>query len=383
MLSRLVLIAAIAAVPIDSAAQDPRFRYPAPPAGTVDVQKDVAYATADGVRLVMDVFRPTKTGGARLPALVFFNTAVGEQKTTAFGGFYGSWAQTAASKGIVAIVPDLRPGNQPHDFQKLLSHLVERAADYGVDADAIAVYAGSGNVYTALPVIQDPRQTTVKAAVMYYGSAAVTEFRRDLPLLYVRAGLDRPALNRDITELASRAISQNAPVTLLNHPTGHHAFEALDDDDATRDIIDRTLDFVKRATAPTYQAAVRKALPEAVAADHVVTGNFGQAAKQYAELVAARPDDARLRLAYGEALLGDAQYATACAEFERLKGKGLGPRDLGLPAARACMQSGDADTAIAWLRSIPQRFLPTDVPKEPVFAPLQERADFRALFEPR
>jgi dienelactone hydrolase len=331
----------------------------------------------------MDVFRPAKTAGARLPALVFFNTAVGEQKTTAFGGFYGSWAQTAASIGIVAIVPDLRSGNQPQDFQKLVSHLVERAADYGVDADAIAVYAGSGNVHTALPVIQDPRQTAIKAAVMYYGSAAVTEFRRDLPVLYVRAGLDRPALNRDITELASRAISQNAPFTLLNHPTGHHAFEALDDDDATRDIIDRTLDFVKRATAPTYQAAVRKALPEAVAAGRVVTGNFGQAAKQYAELVAAQPDNARLRLAYGEALLGDAQYATACAEFERLKGKGLGPRDLGLPAARSCMQKGDADAAIAWLRSIPQRFLPTDVAKEPVFAPLQERADFRALFEPR
>jgi hypothetical protein len=88
-------------------------------------------------------------------------------------------------------------------------------------------------------------------------------------------------------------------------------------------------------------------------------------------------------LAYGEALLGDAQFATACAEFEKLKGKGLGPRDLGLPAARACMQKGDADTAIAWLRSIPQRFLPTSVQSDPIFAAVQNRADFRALFQPR
>ena len=252
-----------------------------------------------------------------------------------------------------------------------------------MDPDAIAVYAGSGNVNTAFPLLQDPRQTAIKAAVMYYGSAVVSDFRRDLPVLYVRAGLDRPALNRDITELASRAISQNAPVTLLNHPTGHHAFEAFDDDDATREIIDRTLDFVKRATAQPYQAAMRKALPEATAAASMVVGNYAQAAKQYAELVAARPDDARMRLAYGEALLGDAQYATACAEFERLKGKGLGPRDLGLPAARACMQKGDADAAIAWLRTIPRQFLPADVAKEPVFAPLQDRPDFQALFEPR
>jgi hypothetical protein len=328
MLLRIFVAAVIVAGPA-GAAQDLRFRYPAPPAGTVDVQKDVLYGTADGTRLLMDVYRPAAAGTARHPLLIFFNTAVGPQKTTAFGGFYGSWAQTAASKGIVGIVPDLRQGNQAQDFQKLVTHLAERAADYG--------------------------------------AAVINEFRRDLPVLYIRAGLDRPPLN----------------VTLLNHPTGHHAFEALDDDDATRDIIDRTLDFVKRATAAPYQAAMRKALPEATAASHVVTGNYGQAAKLYAELVAAHPDDARLRLAYGEALLGDKQFATACSEFERLKGKGLGPRDLGLPAARACMQTGDAEAAIAWLRAIPQRFLPGDVAKDPVFASIKSRADFRALFEPR
>ena len=112
-------------------------------------------------------------------------------------------------------------------------------------------------------------------------------------------------------------------------------------------------------------------------------GNFAEAAKTYASLVASRPEEPTLRLAYGEALLGDKQFVTACAEFERLKGKGLGYRDLGLPAARACMQKGDPDAAIAWLRSIPQRFLPPSVAKEPVFASIQERPEFQALFQPR
>ena len=103
----------------------------------------------------------------------------------------------------------------------------------------------------------------------------------------------------------------------------------------------------------------------------------------YADLVAARPDDARLRLSYGEALLGNAQYAEACGELEKLKGKGLGPRDLGLPAARACMLKGDADAAMAWLKTIPTRFLPPDVQNERAFAPLKSREDFRALFPSR
>jgi len=34
------------------------------------------------------------------------------------------------------------------------------------------------------------------------------------------------------------------------------------------------------------------------------------------------------------------QFATACAEFDRLRDKGLGSRDLGLPAARVRAEGG-------------------------------------------
>jgi tetratricopeptide (TPR) repeat protein len=115
---------------------------------------------------------------------------------------------------------------------------------------------------------------------------------------------------------------------------------------------------------------------------YLLTGNFRQAVSTYAELLAGRPDDARLRLAYGEALLGVAQYAAACAEFEKLKGRGLGYRDLGVPAARACAQKGDADAAVAWLASIRPRFRPVELATGPAFASLRSRADFRALFPP-
>jgi hypothetical protein len=117
------------------------------------------------------------------------------------------------------------------------------------------------------------------------------------------------------------------------------------------------------------------------AAGQVVVGNFREGAAGYARLVAAQPGNARLRLSYGEALLGNQEFAEPCSEFEKLRGKGLGPRDLGLPAARACVQQGDPDAAMAWLRSIPKRFLPPSVRDESVFAPLAGRADFKALFQ--
>ena len=86
--------------------------------------------------------------------MIFFNRAAGADRKW---DFYASWARTAASKGLVAIVPDIRSGSEDEDFKFLLAHLQKRAADYGIDG--IAVYAASGNVSAALPALQDPKLT--------------------------------------------------------------------------------------------------------------------------------------------------------------------------------------------------------------------------------
>jgi hypothetical protein len=48
---------------------------------------------------------------------------------------------------------------------------------------------------------------------------------------------------------------------------------------------------------------------------------------------------------------------------------------------RSDWYSCNPDAAIAWLRSIPARYLPPSVGQDPAFAALRDRQDFRALFE--
>jgi hypothetical protein len=187
-------------------------------------------------------------------------------------------------------------------------------------------------------------------------------------------------MNGGINTVLTRALAQNAPLTLVNDATAHHAFEISDPDAVTVHTIDRTLEFVGHATAPAYQAALRAGMPEAGAMAQIGTGHYDRAAEIYAGMLRDRPEDARLRLAYGEALLGARQFAAACAEFEKLKGADLGARDRGLPAARACLQGGDTAAAVAWLATIPARFLGrADLERDPVLAPLLERPDVQAL----
>jgi dienelactone hydrolase len=345
------------------------------PASGIRVSNDVVYASSGETTLRMDVYRPPSRDAA--PALVFFIRAMGPERHQPV---YDAWARAAASHGIVAVLPDLRTGHEVDDFDALLAHLGAHPQTLGLDANRIAAFAASGNVASAFPAFEDSRRTNIKAAVIYYGTGDVVEFRRDLPVFYVRAGLDRPSANQAIVALASRAVLANAPVTLVNHESGHHGFELVDSDAASRDTIERTLDFVARATSAAYQSALRDGMAESGAAAAVLAGRFDDAVTVYRPLVAAHPDDMRMRLALGEALLGNREYVPACAEFAKLKGADLGARDLGIPAAESCALAGDGDAAVAWIAGIPVRFRPPDLANDPAFASLRGRADFQALF---
>lgn len=252
-----------------TSAQQWPLHFPEPSADAVRVSKDIRFAATDTTSLLMDVYRPNDASTSS-PALIFYTLYwPGEGASLRQSDWYKSWARVAAAHGIVAVVPDLRAepgtGNATtpvrawgDDFQRLVAHLSEHAEAYGVDPARIALYAASGAAWAALPAVEDTMQSAIKAAVIYYGSANIQSFRRDLPLLWIRAGRDSERTNSAIASASSLALSQNAPVTLLNHPTGRHAFEGRDNNAATRAIIEQTLAFVKYATMPDFQAAIRQ-----------------------------------------------------------------------------------------------------------------------------
>jgi len=50
--------------------------------------------------------------------------------------------------------------------------------------------------------------------------------------------------NQSIDEFVTIASQRNIPITFMNHPTGEHAFDILNDDARTRAIIKATLVFL-------------------------------------------------------------------------------------------------------------------------------------------
>ena len=358
---------------LSARAQDHGIYYPVPPPSSWRVTSGIRYGGSDS--MLMDVYRPANVTYP-VPVLLFHTMGAQRQNP-----IYAAWARIAASRGVVGVLADLGSRTFADDYRAAVGYLMGHGRELGVDTAAIVAMGSSGNGYNVFRAVQNEPDPRIKAVVVYYSGTDVTRLRRDLPVLYIRAGLDRPPVNAGIDSLVARALAQNAPITVVNFPAGHHGFDGTDDNAITRDLVDQTIEFVKRVTTTSYRAALTAGIGYAEAAAHVSMGDFAFAARAYAELVARSPDDAQLRLSYGEALLGDHQFAKACREFESLKGKGLGRRDLGLPAARACLNAGDPDLAMTWLNSIPRRFLPPTVKDDPAFAALGNRADFKALFE--
>ena len=368
----VVLLASIAC------SQELRFVYPVP-APADFTQRNLVYKQSGQTGLSIDLFsQPTPLARSHCPCSQF--------STVLVVGSCGLRRNLKAGRkprpyGLAAITAETTADHAAEDLDSLAFYLRQHAEDLGIDPERLVVIAWSDNVSAGLPAVEDTQRKAIKAAVIYYGSADVPQVRLDLPVLFVRAGLDQPLTNQSFDRRIAAGIAANAPWTVVNYPGGHHGFDVSDDNELSREVIEETFRFAQLAISGSHQSALHGGLAEASAAGAMFTEDFARAGALYHELVAAHPQDARLLLAYGNALSGAKQYKEARAQFDRAKViGGLGARDLGLPAAKACALDHDPDAATVWLKTIPPPFLPASVQSDAAFAALRDRADFQALF---
>ena len=373
----LVLLATLCTACV---AQSPDLVVPQPAPEAVRLIQDLTYRTLGKEKLALDAFLPTHLQSEKLPVVIIFN---------GFGGSYmrtspqaHAWARLAATHGFVAITADTSPDRLMEDFDALVAYLKQHEPDFHVDSDRVTIIAWSGNVQNALRTIEDPTRKSVKAAVILYGAADLSSVRMDLPVLFVRAGLDQPALNTMVESMLSRVIAENGPWTIVNYPAGHHGFDIRDANDLSRDIIEMSFSFLSTATNPSRRAALLDGAAEASAAGALSSRNYDRAVELYATLAKAHPQNAEIAVAYGIALTNTHRFREARAQFDRAKQiGGIGARDLGLPAARASALDGDADSAMQWLKSIPPQFIPASLIADPDFSILKNRPDFLQIFD--
>jgi hypothetical protein len=254
--------------------------YSMPGMERVVVRKELVYRTTDGGPLTMDVYYPPDAAiGSRRPAVVFvagYND-VGYEKMLGcrFKDMAMSicWGQLAAASDMIGIAYTNR--EPATDLGALLDYVQQEGASFGVDEDRIGLFACSGNVPLALWALMQ-RHHRLRCGALLYGytidldgatgvaqAAATFRFSNpgaggsiddlpdDIPLFLVRAGQEQfPHLNESIDRFVAKALMLNRPMTVVNHPSGVHSFDLLQDNERSRGIIRQILSFLTSQLTP-------------------------------------------------------------------------------------------------------------------------------------
>jgi acetyl esterase/lipase len=233
--------------------------HPLPDPGRVEVRPDLVYAEAGGRELAMDLYLPAdRAPGSRLPAVLLVHGEAPPEVLRGVRGWgqYTGWGRLLAGEGLAGVAVEHRAVAEAGfegvvaEIGAALEAVRGRAGELGLDPDRPAVAAFSAGVPLTVAALARPAAAGVRCAALCYGPPGDVEPWPGLPpLLLVRAGQDLPERNRGIDRFVAAAEAAGRPVELVDHADGHHAFDVLDDTDASRDAIARVLEFLRRQLA--------------------------------------------------------------------------------------------------------------------------------------
>jgi hypothetical protein len=146
----------------------------------------------------------------------------------------------------------------------------DKAASTRSVAESLAERVASPVVYLLTPLLRE-RRAFVRCLVAFYalldvqqyappGDGAALKYLKAfsaiealpedawtlMPMLVVRAGRDEIAtLNDALDRFVTRTLAANAPITVMNHPTGGHGFDNTNDEERSRQIIRSAIEFMR------------------------------------------------------------------------------------------------------------------------------------------
>lgn len=243
--------------------------------------------TRDGY-LPMDVYTPPNLASSdRRPAILFIHggPVPPELPPATEWGVYRGYGALAAASGWVGVTFQHRfhSASETSEFDLLeqaeqditaaIAHVRDHASELQVDAERLCLWAFSGGGPFLARAIRE-RPAYLRCLVAYYAlmdvrPMATPEERASFsamarltafspvaavnpgspPILVARAGEDHPDLNATLDAFVQVALTQNRLLEVLTHPHGQHGFDTRDDVPRTREIITRTLEFVRERFA--------------------------------------------------------------------------------------------------------------------------------------
>lgn len=286
----------------------------------VAVRKNVPYLKDDKGTRAIDVYLPPglKPGENR-PAVIFlisFGPVPAGQPEPKDWEIYRTWPQLVAAQGFVGISMET-DGNRVTDcFHALFKFIDEKGTTFNIDRDRLGVYAASANTgASGAYLMSADAYKGIKAAVLYYGSAPASPFRKDLPVLFFIAEGD--VRRNNYGGVWAEVLKNNAPWTLKMGTGLPHGFDAFEDTEDARKAVKETISFWRNHLEPVPAPSWPHSLPrEAVAASYMHDDN--KAANLSKEWLSTHPDDLGALRTFAQGAKNARRYAEAETAYRKL-----------------------------------------------------------------
>lgn len=207
------------------------------PSPEVRVERGIIFASPNNVNLKLNLYRPLVTG--KHPALIIIYGGAWRQGSP---DDYEQFSSYIAAQGYSVITIDYRHApeykfpKQLEDVKTALHYIGNRAAEFEVDPDRMAIMGRSAGGHLAKLVAYQPDTVSFRAVVSYYGPNNLTAGYYDPP---VPNPIDTQAVLRDFIggtpeqfpELYQQAspinyLRSNLPPSLLVYPGRDHLVQA-------------------------------------------------------------------------------------------------------------------------------------------------------------
>lgn len=270
----ILLLTSLGACAVFSDSTQKRAVYSRPNMEQAQVRQNLTYKTVDGSDLKMDAYYPANPqNNSRLPAVIFVHgdASPSQLKNAKDWGVFVSYGQLMAASNLVGITFIHRSSENftkmedaAKDVDDLMTYVRNNADSLNIDKDRICMwFFSAGGTLLRTPLRDKP--SFVRCLVAYYpwmgippGKAADevvkaftpasylnSDYRGITPMLVVRAGQDSPSVNQLTDNFVRDAQAHSAPVEVINYPEGHHGFDVRDDNDKSREIIKKTIEFAQ------------------------------------------------------------------------------------------------------------------------------------------
>ncbi len=237
------------------------------------------YKTVNNLELKMAVYMPNQLPtGSMVPGIIFihggpFPSGISQLPTE--WGQYISLGQLAAASNLIGVTFHHRYHKldliveSAQDVEDAIKYVRDNADKFCLDRDSLCLWAISGGgpllsttlrkntdyakcivaYYARLDMrgVKEAEQILNKETIYKFSPTAALEETGSskIPIYLARAGKDKPDLNHGIDNFIEVALSKNVPIDLSNHEHGRHAFDILDNTPRSKEIIRRTLEFVR------------------------------------------------------------------------------------------------------------------------------------------